>query len=38
MRRSMKEKLDSLQTDTPEDFQKAVIELLKVQNEKREKY
>lgn len=38
MRNSMKEKLDSLQTDTPEDFQKAVIELLKVQNETREKH
>lgn len=38
MRNSMKEKLDSLQTDTPEDFQKAVIELLKVQKETREKY
>lgn len=38
MRNSMKEKLDSLQTDTPEDFQKAVIELLKVQNETRVKH
>ena len=38
LRESMKEKLDSLGTDTPEDFQKAVIELLKVQNETREKY
>ena len=38
LRESMKEKLDSLGTDTPEDFQKAVIELLKAQNETREKY
>lgn len=38
LRESMKEKLDSLGTDTPDDFQKAVIELLKVQNETREKY
>lgn len=37
-RESMKAKLDSLKTDTPADFQKAVIELLKVQNETREKY
>ena len=38
MRDSMKEKLDSLKTDTPDDFRKAVIELLKVQNEIREKH
>ena len=38
LRESMKEKLDSLGTDTPDDFKKAVIELLKVQNETREKY
>lgn len=38
MRESMKEKLGSMKTETPEDFQKAVIELLKVQNETREKY
>lgn len=38
VRESMKEKLDSMRTETPEDFQKAVIELLKVQNEIRDKY
>ncbi len=38
LRESMKEKLDSMKTETPEDFQKAVIELLKVQNEIRDKY
>ncbi len=38
LRESMKAKLDSLGTDTPDDFQKAVIELLKVQNETRAKY
>lgn len=38
LRESMKEKLDSLRIDTPEDYQKAVIELLKVQNETRDKY
>ena len=38
MREAMKAKLDSLKTDTPEDFQKAVIELYKAQNENRKEY
>lgn len=38
MRQAMKAKLDSLRTETPEDFKKAVIELHKVQNEVRKEH
>lgn len=38
MRESMKSALDSLQIETPEDFQKAVIGLYNAQNEGRENY
>lgn len=38
IRQSIKETLDSLKIETPEDYQKAVIELYKTQNEARNKY
>lgn len=37
-RESMKNALDSLEIETPEDFQKAVIEMYRTQNDAREKY
>ena len=38
IRQSIKQTLDSLDIKTPEDYQKAVIELYKTQNDAREKY
>ena len=38
IRQSIKQTLDSLEIKTPEDYQKAVIELYKTQNEARSKY
>ncbi len=38
IRKSIKQTLDSLEIKTPDDYQKAVIELYKTQNDAREKY
>lgn len=38
MRAKIKDSLDSLQINTPDDFQKAMIELYKTQNENRKAY
>lgn len=38
VKESIRRSLDSLKIETPEDFQKAMIEMLKVQNEKRNDY
>lgn len=38
MQESIRQSLDSLQIKTPEDFQKAMIEMMRVQNERRNNY
>ena len=38
MQESIRHSLDSLKIKTPEDFQKAMIEMVKVQNERRNNY
>lgn len=38
IRESIKQSMDSLQIDTPEDFQKAMIQLYETQNANRKKY